>query len=97
MIQNRNANENTDDVISGPGTWSPFISLSGDVSVTGQGPGLGKDKAGQRASVSTETTGESDSHALGWGPDPWAAAVGFPGGQTGQTKVQIPEPEAQEN
>lgn len=96
MSRNRNANENTDDVISVPGTWSPFIFLSGDMSATGQGPGPGEDEAGQRASVSTETTGESDSHALEWGPYPWAAATGFPGGQTARSKF-LSQTEAQEN
>lgn len=34
---NRNAIEDTDDVISVPSTWSPFIFLSGDVSAPSQG------------------------------------------------------------
>ena len=93
---NRNAIEDTDDVTSVPSTWSPFIFLSGDVSAPGQGPEPGEDEAGQMGSLSTGTAGESGAHALRWGPYPWAASTGFPGGQTARSKF-LSQAEAQEN
>lgn len=81
----------TDDVISGPGSWSPLTFLRGDMSATGQDPAPGETSLGRgRPHEQRDSQGEHITC-------PWVGPVSLGSlnvlSWRSNSKVQIPEPD----